>query len=167
MASTAVSIEPNAVITMTMAGGFRARAFSRISRPCARVLSRYKSVMISSGDWEATAETAAGPLVKGKTSCPSLRSSSLTVCTMVSSSCANKTFAIVATVLFQLRQAESRSTHRRATVGCTLLLPRGTNPKNKPGNHLSRLGKICGLEPVELPPRIDDFAHLENRQEHT
>src|SRR5215467_7003158 len=56
----------------------------------------------------------------------------------------------------------------RATVGCTLLLPRGPIPTNKPGNNLSRLGKICGLEPVVgLVPWIDNIGHLENRQEHT
>src|SRR5712692_5477640 len=50
--------------------------------------------MTSSGECSVKALMAAWPLLKGKTSCPSRRSNSETICTMVRSSSTNKTLAI-------------------------------------------------------------------------
>src|SRR5215470_16467510 len=50
--------------------------------------------MTTSGVWALSAANAAGLLVNGKTSCPSLRSNSATIWTMVSSSSTRTTRAI-------------------------------------------------------------------------
>src|SRR5689334_2152985 len=50
--------------------------------------------MTSSGQRSVSAVMAAWPLLKGSTSCPSRRSNSETICTMVRSSSTNKTLAI-------------------------------------------------------------------------
>src|SRR5436190_9561417 len=92
--------------------------------------------MTSSGATVSIASEAALPLVKGTTSCPSARSSSVTIWTIVTSSSASNTLAIA--------QKLNRSGHAEQV-------------RFAPGWR--------GNEPL-FPGRIDDFRHLEDGQKH-
>src|SRR5665213_2637039 len=62
--------------------------------------------MTNSGHCASRVSMAALKLLKGKTSWPSRRRSSVTICTMVTSSSINKTFAIASTLVKAPRQSK-------------------------------------------------------------
>src|SRR5437762_9672800 len=132
----------NPVMTMTIAGGLSERAHFKISKPRAVVFSKYKSEITNSGERLLTASKAAWPLVNGKTSCPSLRSNSATICTIVASSSTKSTRAMRRKLMQNLFQASWIGFPSLPKLDCAR-------------------GGISGLA-----WRIDDIAHLEDRQEH-